>query len=167
MKTATPDFACEIRPIRPSDDAGVADLIRAVMPEFGASGPGFAIHDPEVAAMSANYADARSIYFVVEADGKILGGGGIAPLVGGDEQTCELRKMYFRRELRGKGIGQRVLDLCLEAARQRGFRHMYLETLRGMEKARALYQRNSFVPLSKPMGKTGHFGCDSWFQREL
>nr|WP_322619046.1 hypothetical protein [Arenimonas daejeonensis] len=27
-----------IRPIRPTDDAAVADIIRSVMPEFGASG---------------------------------------------------------------------------------------------------------------------------------
>ena len=42
-----------IRPVRPGDDAAVAAIIRTVMPEFGADGPGFAIHDPEVSAMSA------------------------------------------------------------------------------------------------------------------
>ena len=45
-----------IRPIRPADDASVAAIIRAVMPEFGADGPGFAIHDPEVDHMSDAYA---------------------------------------------------------------------------------------------------------------
>src|SRR5690348_7685305 len=34
-----------IRPIEPRDDEAVARVIRAVMPEFGAAGPGFAIHD--------------------------------------------------------------------------------------------------------------------------
>ena len=41
-----------IRPIAPTDDAAMAAIIRAVMPEFGASGDGFAINDPEVDWMS-------------------------------------------------------------------------------------------------------------------
>src|SRR5690606_41202506 len=36
-----------IRKIRPEDNAAVASIIRTVMPEFGASGQGFAIHDRE------------------------------------------------------------------------------------------------------------------------
>ena len=38
----------QIRPIQPHDDARIAEIIRAVMPEFGATGCGFAINDPEV-----------------------------------------------------------------------------------------------------------------------
>ena len=42
----------------------LAAVIREVMPEFGADGPGTALHDPEIAAMSAAYADPKSRYFV-------------------------------------------------------------------------------------------------------
>ena len=48
-----------IRPIEPRDDADMAAVIRHVMPEFGADGPGFAIHDPEVDGLSAAYARPR------------------------------------------------------------------------------------------------------------
>ena len=65
------------------------------MPEFGADGPGFAIHDAEVDAMYEAYARPRSAYFVVERGGKVIGGGGIAPLENGEADVCELRKMYF------------------------------------------------------------------------
>ena len=41
-----------MRPIEPRDDAAMARIIRTVMPEFGADGPGFAIHDAEVDTMS-------------------------------------------------------------------------------------------------------------------
>ena len=37
-----------LRPIEPGDDAAIAAIIRTVMPQFGASGEGFAINDPEV-----------------------------------------------------------------------------------------------------------------------
>src|SRR4051812_22659741 len=83
-----------LRPIESRDDAAVATIIRKVMPEFGASGPGFAIHDAEVDTMSASYGGPRHRYFVVERDGQVAGGAGIAPLAGGDPSVCELRKMY-------------------------------------------------------------------------
>ena len=44
-----------VRPITADDDAAMAQVIRTVMPEFGASGPGFAINDPEVDHLSAAF----------------------------------------------------------------------------------------------------------------
>lgn len=156
-----------IRPITPADDAAVAAVIRAVMPEFGADGPGFAIHDPEVGHMSEAYTRPGAAYFVVEAEGRVLGGGGIAPLDGGREDTCELRKMYFLRELRGQGMGAALLGRCLEAAERLGYRRCYLETLTGMDAAQALYKKLGFTALCAAEGKTGHHGCDRWFAKEL
>ena len=82
-----------IRPIHARDDARMAEIIRTVMPEFGASGSGFAINDPEVDWMSRAYSEPRCAYWVVERNGVVEGGGGVAPLEGGDPDTCELRKM--------------------------------------------------------------------------
>jgi putative acetyltransferase len=169
------DATLSIRPIRAADDAAVAAIIRTVMPEFGANGPGFAINDPEVDRMSAAYARARAAYFVV-TDGergdervgdRILGGGGIAPLDGGDEHICELRKMYFLPEARGRGAGAALLERCLGVARDFGYARCYLETLARMDAARKLYARFGFQPLCGPLGKTGHFGCDSYYAVDL
>ncbi len=156
-----------IRAIEPRDDAPVASIIRSVMPEFGADGPGFAIHDAEVDAMHASYSRPRSAYFVIELEGRVLGGGGVAPLIGGDADTCELRKMYFLPELRGRGAGHALMRRCLDAARGRGFRRCYIETLTGMGVAQALYAKSGFVPLPGPLGTTGHHGCNRFFIREL
>jgi putative acetyltransferase len=156
-----------IRPIEPRDDAAIAGIIRAVMPEFGADGPGFAIHDPEVAAMSRAYRAPRCAYFVVELDGDVIGGGGVAPLAGGDPETCELRKMYFLPAARGRGIGRVLLERCLETARELGFRRCYLETLGGMDAAQRLYARMGFAAIEGPKGATGHFGCNRFYEREL
>jgi putative acetyltransferase len=156
-----------IRPIRAGDRASVARLIRTVMPEFGAKGPGFAINDPEVDDMFSAYQAPRSGYFVVTRDDLVVGGGGYAPLTGGDDKTCELRKMYFLPEVRGLGIGQKVLAQCLAQARRAGFARMYLETLAAMSQARALYERSGFRRLDGPIGETGHFGCNSFYLRDL
>ena len=156
-----------LRLAQPADDGAIASIIRSVMPSFGACGPGFAINDPEVDAMSSAYRRPRAAYFVVEQAGRIVGGGGIAPLEGGPFQTCELRKMYFHRELRGLGVGAALLDHLLAEARRYGFARCYLETLSNMADARRLYERRGFVRLDAPMGKTGHFGCNTFYARDL
>ena len=160
-------LAFQIRPIEPRDDAAVAAIIRAVMPEFGADGPGFAIHDPEVATMSAAYAIPGSAYFVVERAGTVEGGGGVAALQGSDTDLCELRKMYFLPSLRGLGAGTALMQRCLNAARAQGYRRCYIETLTGMDAAQALYLKSGFTPLCAPLGSTGHFACDRYFIRTL
>ena len=157
-----------IRPIEPRDDAAMAAVIRTVMTEFGAVGPGFSINDPEVDYLSRAYAAPRSAYFVlVDAAGQVHGGAGIAPLAGGGDDVCELRKMYFLPAVRGQGQGDRMLARCLETARAAGFRRCYLETLASMAAAARLYERHGFRRVAAPLGATGHFTCDRWYLREL
>ncbi len=145
----------------------MAAIIRSVMPEFGASGCGFAINDPEVDWMSKAYAKPRHAYFVIERDGQVLGGGGIAPLEGGEASVCELRKMYFLPQARGLGAGTAMMARCLDAARDAGFQQCYLETLTGMDAAMRLYERSGFHRIDQPMGATGHRGCNTFYLRDL
>ena len=167
IPTNTTHAAFTLRPIEPRDDATIASIIRTVMPEFGADGPGFAIHDAEVGAMSAAYARARSAYFVIERDGVVLGGAGIAPLDGGGDDVCELRKMYFLPALRGLGAGRAAIERCLAAARELGFKRCYLETLTGMDAAQRLYLANGFRRIEHALGSTGHHGCNRFDLRDL
>ena len=156
-----------IEPIQPADDAAVAAIIRTVMPEFGACGPGFAIHDAEVDAMCAAYRIPRAAYFVLKKDGRIVGGAGVAPLLGGDPGTCELRKMYLLADARGFGQGERLLSLCLSEAQRLGFTTCYLETTSKMNQAQRLYEKLGFTPRATPSGATGHFSCDKWYEKPL
>ena len=155
-----------VRRVEKKDNPQIATIIRTVMPEFGASGKGFAIHDKEVDIFEA-YNHKRAAYFVCELDGKIIGGGGVAPLEGGDESVCELKKMYFLTEARGKGLGQKVLSSCLREARNIGFKKCYLETFNTMGLAMKLYEKNGFEKISGPMGNTGHFACDTFYLLDL
>lgn len=156
-----------IRNISREDNPQIAAIIRSVMPEFGAGGEGFAIHDKEVDDMYAAYTQPRTAYFVCEGRGKIVGGGGVAPLLGGDERICELKKMYFLPGARGKGLGQRILDECLSAAGKMGFEFCYLETFNTMSAAMKLYQRSGFSKIPGPLGNTGHFACDTFYKKKI
>lgn len=156
-----------VRKIQLEDNEQVQSLIKTVMPEFGATGAGFAIEDLEVKDMFSSYQKKHCCYFVVEKNGIIYGGGGVAPLEGSDGTICELRKMYFKKEIRGMGLGEKLMKLCLQAAKDFGFSKCYLETLQSMDKARKLYVKSGFLPLSSPLGNTGHFSCDSFYLKDL
>lgn len=156
-----------IRRIRVEDNHAVASIIRTVMPEFGAGGAGFAIHDKEVDDMFSAYSGKRSAYFVCELEGRIVGGGGIAQLEGADPKICELKKMYFLQDGRGKGLGEQLLNNCLTFAKDAGYSQCYLETFNTMNKAMALYERMGFDVILGPMGNTGHFACDVFYLKNL
>ena len=157
----------KIRKIRPQDNAEVKNVIQSVLVEMGVPKVGTAYEDVSLNDMCGNYNRPRMAYFVVEENNKIIGSAGIAPLQGGDEETCELQKMYFLPEARGRGVGAEMMKTCLDFARMNGFKKCYLETLPYMENARKLYARTGFESLDKPMGNTGHYNCTMWMIKEL
>ena len=156
-----------IRPIRQSDNPAVGRIIREVMTEYGAVGCGFSINDAEVEAMYEAYLGPGAAFYVVERKRKVLGCGGMAPLQGGEAGVCELRKMYFLPELRGTGLGTRLLDVILNAARNAGYSLCYLETLENMVHARQLYSRHGFHPVGRALGNTGHSSCNHFMTLKL
>jgi len=157
----------QLREIAREDDRAVELLVQRVMSEFGCVGSGFSIVDPELQQMYESYSDDKADFYVLEYGHEILGCGGVAPLVGGAVDTCELRKMYFDRRIRGIGWGRKLLTTCLNRAKELGFRHCYLETVRAMDAANRLYQKAGFVELDSSLGATGHTGCDRWYSIDL
>lgn len=156
-----------LREIQKTDEPQVATLIKEVMTSYGCVGEGFSIEDPEVNHMYESYNNDRAIFYVVENNGRILGCGGIAPLEGGDKNTCELKKMYFYPELREKGFGRKMMDTLLQDAKKIGFKTCYLETVERMHRANALYNKYGFKKLCGQEGNTGHCGCDTFYERPL
>jgi len=105
---------------------------------------------------------------VLERDGKVLGGCGVAPLTGGDPGVCELRKMYFLKEARGAGAGAAMMTRCLDAARQLGFKQCYLETLpRDGRGDGACMSAAASAGSMDRMGATGHGGCNAFYLLDL
>lgn len=156
-----------IRKITPEDNQQVKKVIQSVLVEMGVPKVGTAYEDVSLDDMFETYNKDRMEYFVVEENNKIIGSAGIAPLQGGDPEICELQKMYFLPEARGRGIGAEMMKKCLDYAREEGFEQCYLETLPYMESARKLYGRTGFRSLEKPMGDTGHYNCTMWMIKDL
>ena len=143
----------EIRPVELNDNEALAIAVRKVLIEMGVPKVGTAYEDKELDAMYESYSQSRFQYYVVENQGNIMGGAGIAPLKDGDPSVCELQKMYFLPEARGKGLGKKMIHLCLDFAKANDFQLCYIETMPNMLDAQALYQKVGFKYIDHPMGK--------------
>lgn len=156
-----------IRQIQPSDNAQMEQVIKAIFPEFGLPLLGTAFADVETSSMYESYQGECSIYFVIENHGTILGGAGIKPLRDFESEVCELQKMYFSPEVRGKGLGKEIIRHCLAKAKDFGFKTCYLETVPKLKAAIHIYESVGFVHIGSPLGNTGHFSCDIHMIKEL
>jgi len=149
----------EIRRIKKEDNPQIATVIRSVLIDFGVPKVGTAYADVSLDMMFETYSRDRADYFVLEENGKIIGGGGIAQLDNFEGNVCELQKMYFLPEARGRGLGTKMIDSCLQQARFYEYEACYLETMSYMEAAQKLYKKYGFDLLDGPMGDTGHYSC--------
>lgn len=156
-----------IRLIEKKDDEAVARIIRATLEEFGANQPGTVYYDQNIWTLSDLLNNNGSVYFVIEEDNKILGGGGIFQTKGLPQNTAELVKIYTVPETRGKGYGKLLITKCLEFARQAGYEYVYLESMEELSKAVGLYEKLGFKYLDAPMGESGHNYCKIWMLKDL
>ena len=156
-----------IREIQQKDNAALAKIVRTVILEMGAPTIGTAYEDKATDQLFETYQKEKAIYFVLEHNQKVVGGAGISQLDNFDGNVCELQKMYFLPEARGRGLGSKMIIICLEKAKEFGFESCYLETLPYMKDAVKLYKKNGFKNLDKPMGNTCHYSCDVWMIKNL
>jgi len=156
-----------IRPLERNDVPAMLDIIREARAQYGLAGRVESLLEPADLALYATYQRWRSLYLVAQIGGEIMGGAGVAPLADADPLTCELQRMYLRRDARGLGIGTRLLEACLDAARRFWFVRCYAETIAQMDQALKLYVRNGFVLLPEALGRTGHPHNDRWLLRGL
>lgn len=156
-----------IREIKPEDNTQIEAVIRGCFHEFGLPLVGTAYADKETPKMFESYQNENAIYFVVEDNGKVIGGGGVKPLKDYEGSVCEIQKMYSAPEMRGNGYGKLLFIKCLEAAKKLGYKQCYLESASQLKAAIHIYESFDFKHLKAPMGNTGHFSCGVWMIREL
>nr|WP_314896508.1 GNAT family N-acetyltransferase [uncultured Flavobacterium sp.] len=156
-----------IRKIKKEDNQAVAQLIRAVFDELNIPKVGTAYEDPYLDLMFEEYNKPKSVYYVIEKAGKIIGSAGVAALENEAETICELQKMYFLPETRGLGIGSKMMAICLQSAKDFGFEKCYLETMPFMHDAQKLYKKVGFEYICSPLGSTGHTSCPVWMLKDL
>jgi putative acetyltransferase len=156
-----------IRDLRKEDNPVLAKIVRDTLAEFGANHPNTVYYDPTTDTLFEVFQTPRSKYFLAELNNKIVGGGGIYPTEGLPEDTCELVKMYLLPGGRGHGLGRTLIEKCIEAAAENGFKKIYLETMPELKQALSVYEKFGFKFLNGPLGNSGHTGCSLWMLKQL
>jgi putative acetyltransferase len=156
-----------IRNIQQQDNPVLAKIVRNTLAEFGANHPNTVYYDPTTDKLFEVFQTLRSTYFVAELNGEMVGGGGIYPTDGLPADTCELVKMYLLPQGRGIGLGRTLIEKCIVAASENGFKNIYLETMPELKQALNVYQKFGFEYLNGPMGNSGHTGCSLWMLKKL
>jgi N-acetylglutamate synthase-like GNAT family acetyltransferase len=130
------------------DCDAVKALVFNVLAEYGLV-PEPSGTDSDLNNLETNYFSKGGIFEVlVDETGEILGTVGLFPI---DEKTIELRKMYFKPELRGKGLGKLTLKRMISKAKELGFSEIYLETASVLKEAVSLYESFGFKPTCEGM----------------
>lgn len=156
-----------LRLIEKKDNPQIAKVIRSVLIDFNVPKVGTAYADAALDCMFETYQKPKSAYFVVEENNKIIGGAGVAQLDNYKGNVCELQKMYFLPEARGRGAGMQMMEFCLAKASEYGFEKIYLETMEYMTHAQTLYKKAGFEYIECAMGDTGHYSCPVHMLKQL
>ena len=156
-----------IRKIKPDDNLVIEQIIKDIFSEFNMPMVGTAYEDNETPNMYESYQGEKEMYFVIEDNGVVVGGGGIKPLRDFETDICELQKMYFSPSIRGKGFGKKMFNICMQAAKDYGYKKCYLESASQLKVAIHIYENNGFKHLEEPLGNTGHYSCGVWMIKDL
>ena len=104
--------------------------------------------DTELASLPGDYAEPRGAVLLAHVDGAPAGCCALRPLDAADyPNASEMKRLYVRKAFRGFGLGRQLAEATLDAARQRGYASVLLDTLDDMESARALYTRLGFAEI--------------------
>jgi|APFre7841882724_1041349.scaffolds.fasta_scaffold03214_3 ribosomal protein S18 acetylase RimI-like enzyme len=97
--------------------------------------------DAELASLPGAYARPDGRLFLA-MDG--IEAAGCIALRRFDADAGEVKRLYVRPAWRGRGLGERLAQAVVDAAREIGYRRLLLDTLDHMQAARALYARAGF-----------------------
>jgi putative acetyltransferase len=98
-----------LRRLTADDNQAIASVIRRVSAEYGLTADkGYTVADPNLDELYQVYSQPGHAYWVIELNGAVAGGGGIAPLSCSEPDICELQKMYFLPSVRGKGMAKKA-----------------------------------------------------------
>jgi putative acetyltransferase len=155
------------RRLEERDNRELAEVIRSVFREFKIDKPGTVYFDPTTDDLFRLFSQPGSEYWIAEERGVIIGGCGVYPTPGLPEGCAELVKLYLSSAQRGKGIGWQLMEKTFDSAIKFGYRQLYLESMPELRKAISLYERAGFKNLPRPLGNSGHFGCNIWMIKDL
>lgn len=150
-----------LRPATNDDRTAIESLVFGVLAEYGLA--------PDPASTDADLRDIEHEYFskggsfdvIADENGKIVGSVGLFRI---SPDICELRKMYLGPQVRGQGLGRRLLENALAQAKALSFSRVELETASVLTDAISMYEAYGFRPF-----RSCHLSsrCDSAYYADI
>lgn len=128
--------APKVREYREGDEDGINAVIKSVFDEYGW------LWDPKTEnkdtyAIRENYHDRGGGFWVLEADGQIVG---TVALRAKEGDTCTLYRVYVPAHERGRGYGRSLFRFAIGQARHMGFRKMEIWSDKTLDVSHVMYK---------------------------
>ena len=130
--------------IREAGGAADIEAARRLFSEYAAS-LGFSLcfqgFDEELASLPGKYAPPKGALL-------LAGGSGVVAVRPLSDRIAEMKRLYVVPSARGTGLGLRLAEAAIDAARAAGYAAIRLDTIAAtMRPAMALYRRLGFVEI--------------------
>lgn len=154
--------------LTPAYDTAVAELVRSNLKAHQLDIPGTVYFDDNLYHLSDCYnakPDRRSYFVIVDETDTVLGGVGFAEFEGIDD-CAELQKLYLDDSVKGRGLSYDMMKKVETAARELGYKRMYLETHDNLKAAIHLYEKCGYKEIKRPEAVV-HSTMNRFFLKEL
>lgn len=157
-----------IRKIEKDDDKRIAGIIRGVFDEYNMPKTHTVYDDPDTDRQFEVFrSEPKSVLWMAEEDGVVLGSCGVFPTDGLPMGWCEIVKFYMDKRARGKGTGSLLFEKALVSAQEFDYSTAYLETFPQFGSAVGMYERYGFHAIDHQVGNSGHTATSIWMTKDL
>ena len=94
-----------------------------------------------MAGLEKEHARPKGVVFLAEVDGAPVGCGMTHPL---SDLDAEIKRVYVRESVRGKGIASQISKALMQQARKDGYKRIFLDTSRLFSHAQKMYEKLGF-----------------------
>ena len=109
--------------------------------------------------LAAELADSQATFLIAEIDQIAVGyamlHAGALPHQASGEKPIELVRLYVSKEWHGRGVGGLLMQECLDQARQKGYRTLWLGVWEHNARARAFYRKSNFQEFGEHVFQLG------------
>ena len=144
----------------PLDSAAARPLLEAFSAEIASLYPGWTPGGGP-SASPEDFAGPTGTFLIASAEGRAVGCGGVKRL---DAGHAEIKRVYVAPDARGAGVGRLLLKELEEAARERGYETVRLDTGDRQPAALALFRAAGYEAIDDYNGNTF---ASHWLEKRL
>ena len=129
-----------VREFKSKDASDVKNLILTILKkEYPFDRSAYA--DSDINDIKGTYFGQRNVFLVYDKNSHVIGTAGIK---GDTEKTALLRRIFVKKEFRGKGFGKTLVNECISFCRDQGYKEIVFRATDKMKQAMALVKKNGF-----------------------